>query len=38
MQGPVTPEAWTHGSAARRQQWFYQGHRTGDMTQCNTFR
>ncbi|MFC9706424.1 neutral zinc metallopeptidase [Streptomyces sp. NPDC056943] len=38
FQGRVTPESWTHGSAAQRQQWFYQGYKTGDMAQCNTFR
>ncbi|QES50756.1 hypothetical protein DEJ50_25890 [Streptomyces venezuelae] len=38
FQGRVIPESFTHGSAEQRQQWFYQGFRTGDMAQCNTFR
>ncbi len=37
MQGRVTPESWTHGSAEARMKWFSQGYRTGDINQCNTF-
>ncbi len=37
MQGRVTPETWTHGSAAARQKWFMTGYQTGDIQQCNTF-
>ncbi|MBT2504352.1 neutral zinc metallopeptidase [Streptomyces sp. ISL-98] len=36
-RGRVTPESWTHGSAAQRRQWFRQGFRTGDMARCDTF-
>lgn len=37
MQGRVTPENWTHGSAQARMNWFYQGYTTGDINQCDTF-
>ncbi len=38
FQGRVTPESWTHGSAAQRRQWFTTGYTTGDMARCDTFR
>jgi predicted metalloprotease len=37
MQGQVTPESWTHGSAEQRQKWLYQGFTSGDPNTCNTF-
>ncbi len=36
-QGYVVPEAFTHGSAAQRVQWFKKGLESGDPDQCNTF-
>ena len=35
-QGYVSPESWTHGSSAQRQQWLTTGWQTGDMGACNT--
>lgn len=34
----VTPDSFTHGSAAQRMRWFQQGYSTGRMESCDTFR
>ncbi|CAN5135242.1 neutral zinc metallopeptidase [soil metagenome] len=34
-EGRVTPERWTHGSSAQRQQWFNTGLNTGELTACD---
>ncbi|MEO6513611.1 MAG: neutral zinc metallopeptidase [Candidatus Saccharimonadales bacterium] len=37
-QGRVTPETWTHGSAAQRVQWFNIGLDKGTLEACDTFK
>ena len=33
----VSPESWTHGSSAQREQWFTTGMETGKVNACATF-
>lgn len=35
--GHVVPDSFTHGTSKQRQYWFYQGFKTGDINQCDTF-
>ncbi len=36
-QGRVVPDAFTHGTAAQRKEWFRRGYTTGDFDQGDTF-
>ena len=36
-QGYVSPDSFTHGSAAQRVKWFKIGLANGDVARCNTF-
>ncbi|MEO5904798.1 MAG: neutral zinc metallopeptidase [Gemmatimonadaceae bacterium] len=36
-RGRVNVDAFTHGSAAQRTEWFKRGYQGGDMRSCNTF-
>jgi len=35
--GRVMPEKFTHGSSAKREEWFTKGYQTGQVSACNTF-
>jgi predicted metalloprotease len=35
--GRVSPESFTHGSAAQRSHWFQQGFQSGHLDACDTF-
>ncbi|WP_038015392.1 neutral zinc metallopeptidase [Synechococcus sp. PCC 7335] len=37
QRGYVTPDSFTHGSAAQRVEWFSRGFTSGDVDQCDTF-
>jgi uncharacterized protein len=37
-QGHVNPDAFTHGSAAQRAEWFRRGLQSGRIQACDTFR
>ena len=36
-QGQVNPDAFTHGSAAQRAEWFRRGLKSGQLQSCDTF-
>lgn len=37
MQGRVSPESWTHGSAQSRVNWFMTGYQQGTLQACDTW-
>jgi len=37
-QGYVIPDSFTHGTSKQRTYWFYQGYKSGDIRQCDTFK
>ena len=37
VEGRVTPESWTHGSAEQRQSWLVRGREGGTPNSCDTF-
>jgi predicted metalloprotease len=36
--GHVSPETFTHGTSAQREEWFTRGYQSGEIAACNTFR
>ena len=36
-RGYVTPDSFTHGSAAQRVRWFRRGFDSGNLEDCDTF-
>ena len=36
-RGRVSPESFTHGTSAQREEWFRRGLESGDISSCNTF-